>query len=349
MPAYPLWMARLIARETWMFATALGLVVIILGTSHLVRALALTAAVFGISGLIAAWPVYTMVHGRFSLTEYLRGLPSAEIRVQRDLQLVPSRPDLRLDFYEGQGEGARPLIIVIHGGSWQRGDKGQLDHVSKAFAVAGYSVADIQYRLAPAHRFPAPVGDVKCLAGMLRAEAERLRIDPGRIALLGRSAGGHLAALVGYAKDDPKLPSACPLPKGEADVAAVIAVYPAIQLKDAYVSPPRPDLLDTRDTLEKFLGGSPDQAPEVYKLATPTTFVDESAGKRRLPPTLIIHGADDQLVPVYHAQRLYEHLVAASQTVTFISVPRADHGFDFRAGGVGEQLARAAVLDFLRR
>ena len=78
------------------------------------------------------------------------------------------------------------------------------------------------------------------------------------------------------------------------------------------------------------------------------TWVDK-AGARQLPTTLLLHGLDDLLVRPFHSQRLYDVLVRNAQTVTLLGIPGADHGFDFRAGGIGEQIERAAVIDALHR
>jgi acetyl esterase/lipase len=350
MPTFGLWMGRLVARETWLFATALGVVALFMGPTSWIRGLGLTAALFGLRALIGAWPMFALVSGSFSPGEYLSFSTGAGggVSVQRDLALVPSRPDLTLDLYQGAGAGPRPLVVVIHGGSWQRGDKGEVAQVSRAIAAAGWSVADIRYRLVPAHPFPAPVADVKCQLGKLREQAAKLGLDPGRVVLLGRSAGGHLALLAAYSMGDKRLPPSCavPEPLSEQPVRGVIALYPIVDLEGAYAQPPSPDILDTRDALHKLIGGPPAQLAEPYRLATPTWWVAQKGA--RIPPTLLLHGQDDLLVPLWHSKKMFDALTEGQHTAKLLGIPNADHGFDFRKGGIGEQLERAAVLDFLR-
>ncbi|MFO0573156.1 MAG: alpha/beta hydrolase [Polyangia bacterium] len=347
MPAFGLWVVRLIARETWLFAVPLGALLFVIGPRSWMRGVGLGAAVWGFVPLLGAWPMFGTVHGGFSLMEYATGTRlGREVVVQRDLVLEPSRPDLALDLYPGQGAGPRPLLVVLHGGSWQRGDKGEVAHASRALAAAGWSVADLRYRLAPAHRFPAPVADVKCLLGRLRGEAARLNVDPKRVVLLGRSAGGHLALIAGYSmgvSGAEALPPSCAVP--EQPVQGVVAVYPLIDLEGTYKEPPSPDLLDARDALGKLLGGSPEQVKPLYEAASPVRWA--RAG-RRLPPTLLVHGQADLLVRIEHSKKLYDALEAGRHTARLLGIPDADHGFDVRSGGIGEQLTRAAVLDFLR-
>lgn len=346
MPTFGLWMGRLVARETWLFATGLGAVALLVGPSSWIRGLGLTAALFGLRVLIGAWPMFALVHGSFSLGEYLsfKTRSGDGVEVVTDLVLDPSRPELTLDLYKGAGAGPRPLVITIHGGSWQRGDKGEVAQVSRSLAAAGWSVADIRYRLVPAYRFPVPVGDVKCVLGRLREQAERLGLDPERVVLLGRSAGGHLALLAAYSTGDKRLPPSCPV--AEKPVRGVISIYPIVDMEGAYAQPPSPDLLDTRDAMHKLIGGPPSQFPEQYKAATPTWWVEQKVA--RIPPTLLLHGQDDLLVPVSHARRMFDVLTAGQHTARLYGIPAADHGFDFRAGGIGEQIERAAILDFLR-
>jgi acetyl esterase/lipase len=347
MPTFGLWMVRLVARETWLVAVPLGALLFVIGPRSWMRGVGLGTAVWGLVPLIAAWPMFGPVKARFSLAEYARGSTAgSEVVVQRDLVLEPARPDLALDLYAGVGAGPRPLVVTVHGGSWQRGDKGEVAHVSRALAAAGWSVADIRYRLAPAHRFPVPVADVKCVLGRLRGEAARLNLDPRRVVLLGRSAGGHLALVAGYSlgtSGAEALPPSCAVP--EQPVQGVVAIYPLVDLEGTYAKPPSPDLLDARDAMGKLLGGSPEQVKPLYQAASPVLWA--RAG-RRLPPTLLIHGQADLLVRVEHSTQLYDALAAAKHTARLLGIPDADHGFDFRSGGIGEQLARAAILDFLR-
>src|SRR4029453_5595643 len=128
---------------------------------------------------------------------------------RRGVILAPARPDLAGDVDLPPGAGPHPFVVVVHSGAWRSGDKGEVRHVSRALAGAGHVVVDVRYRLAPGSRFPASVADVKCLLGRLRERAAEFAIDPGRGALLGRSAGGQVALVAAYSAGDPRLPPAC--------------------------------------------------------------------------------------------------------------------------------------------
>lgn len=346
MPAFELWKVRLVAKELTLAAVALAVLALVLARTHLVRGLALSLGMWALRPLILAWPLFQLVHGGFSLGEYLTGAPETPVHVERDVVLEPSRPDLTADIYRGSGDLPRPLALVVHGGSWQRGDKGEVETVSRALAVAGVTVLDVRYRLAPEHRFPAAIADVKCLLGRLREQAGKYGVAPERAALIGRSAGGQIVLVAGYSPGSRQLPPACAV--ADEPVQAVVAVYPSTDLAYAYENVPWPDLLDSRDTLTKYLGGPPLEKLEPYRQATPMTWV-EKAGSRQLPKTLLLHGLDDLLVRPYHSQRLYDALVRSGQTVTLLGIPGADHGFDFRSGGIGEQIERTAIVDALHR
>ncbi len=346
MPTFELWKVRLIAKELTLAAAALAALNVIIGTSHLIRGLSLSLGCWALRSLLVVWPLFQLAGGSFSAGEYVQGAPSPTVTIERDVVLEPSRPDLTADVYRGVGESPRPVALVVHGGSWLRGDKGEVPTISRALAAAGVTVFDVRYRLAPEHRFPAAIADVKCLLGRVREQADKYGVAAGRAALIGRSAGGQIVLTAGYSAGDPLIAPSCAV-KDQA-VQAVVAVYPLTDVAYAYDHVDQPDLLDSRDTLTKYLGGSPTEVPAAYQQATPMWWVDR-AGKRQLPKTVLVHGLDDILVRPYHSVRLYDALVRNGQTVSLLGITAADHGFDFRSGGIGEQIERAAVLDALRR
>jgi acetyl esterase/lipase len=345
MPTFGLWLVRLSLRETSLGLALLACLAAGLAglgqrraprTSLMALAAALAGGVAAATPFLAAGPAFTTSGVAFSVLEYLRGAPAPDITPRT----LPLGGELDADVYRGPGEGARPLVVVVHGGSWQQGARGEAARMSRALASAGYVVADVSYRLAPAHPFPAPVADVKCALGRLRERAAELQIAPGRVALLGRSAGGEIALVAAYSTSHPAIPPACAVL--DQRVAAVVALYAPTDLAWGHANPLVPDPLDGPRSIETYLGGPPSARPEAYRLASATSWAD-----RPLPRTLIIHGTGDQLVSPEHARRLFDALRAAAQPVELLLVPFADHGFDRRSGGVGEQLARRRILDFL--
>jgi acetyl esterase/lipase len=242
----------------------------------------------------------------------------------------------------GAGAAAVPAVIVIHGGGWSTGDKGDAPLTSAWLAAHGYAVFDIQYRLNPPPTWRAAIGDVKCAIGWVKRHAREIgvNVDPERIALLGRSAGAHLALLVAYAPDDPKLPASCDA--GDTRVAAVISFYGPTDLAWGYQHPSAERVYDSSARLERFLGGTPDTAPGPYLWASVTTHVTAAA-----PRTLLIHGGRDQFVFAGHSELLDERLGREGVAHRLLIIPYAQHGFDFVFGGLGGQIAESAMLRLL--
>ena len=164
-------------------------------------------------------------------------------------------------------------------------------------------------------------------------------VDPSRIALYGRSAGAHLALLAAYRAGRDAGPAGCAAP---AHVRAVVALYAATDLVVGYREPADPDLVHARDTLETFLGTTPDAAPEVYRDATPQSWLDQP-----VPPTLLVHGEADQIVKPNQSVRLANALRAAGQRVGLWLVPFAGHGFDAVPFGLRSELVSATAERFL--
>lgn len=242
---------------------------------------------------------------------------------------------LRLDLYGGrEASSPRPLVLIIHGGSWRSGDRTQLPSMAKRLAHAGYAVASMDYRLAPTHPFPAAFDDVRSAVDYLREHAAELSIDPERVVLYGRSAGGHLALLAAYRWQAPF-------------VRGVVALYPPTDLEYSWHHPTNPRVLDTHGTLREFLGGGPDESPELharYDDASPYPHASADS-----PPTLLIHGGRDELVRPRHSERLAERLSELGVPHHLLAPPWATHGCEANPAGPSGQLTEYAVRHFLAR
>jgi acetyl esterase/lipase len=224
---------------------------------------------------------------------------------------------------------ATSAIVVVHGGGWRGGDKGENVAWSQWLATEhGYVVLDIQYRLAPAANWRQQVADVQSAVTWLRSRARELNVDPASVALLGRSAGGHLALLAAYGWDD----VASPPPAG------VVALYAPSDLARLYTE----STDDLRHALVDVLGCPPSESPERYREASPINLAGPD-----VPPTLLVHGSWDELVPVEHSERLATALGQAGARVELIRLPMARHAFDVVPESPASQLARGAIATFL--
>jgi acetyl esterase/lipase len=250
---------------------------------------------------------------------------------------------LSLDVYRPPQSGPVPAIVVVHGGGWSAGDKGEAPRASAWLAAHGFAVFDVQYRLAPPPSWRAAVGDVKCAVGWVKTHGRDtgVDVDPARVTLLGRSAGGHLALLAAYTPDDAALPPSCDA--GDTHVASVISFYGLTDLPWAWDHPTNPRVFDTRARVASYAGGTPATEPARFAALSPVERASRTA-----PPTLIIHGGRDQIVRVEQASLLDGKLAALGVPHETLVIPYAQHAFDFIAGGLGAQLAEDAVLRFLR-
>jgi acetyl esterase/lipase len=163
----------------------------------------------------------------------------------------------------------------------------------------------------------------------LKAHAQELHLDPQRIAIIGRSAGGHLALLTAYTSSDPA-------------IRGVAAIYPPTDLVYAYAHPSNPRVLDSNQVLRDFLGGTPEEVPAVYHEASPVNWVSTAT-----PPTLLIHGDRDDVVYAIHSVHLAERLRAAARPHYVLSLPWGNHGCDANVSGPGGQLSLYAIERFL--
>ncbi len=229
---------------------------------------------------------------------------------------VGERP-LLLDLYLPKGlTKPVPGLIFIHGGGWRKGKKDDYRYYCVRYAKRGYVVASISYRLVNEATFPACVQDAKCSVRWMRVHAKKYHVDPKRIAVIGGSAGGHLAMMVGYSAGVRELEG----DGGHADqssaVQAVVNLYGPVDLTTPYAR--------KHPTVTGFFGGKAyEEAAELYKLASPITHLDKGD-----PPTLILHGTIDELVPIEQADMLAKRLKELGIPYTYDRLKGYPHTMD---------------------
>ncbi len=251
---------------------------------------------------------------------------------------------LSVDVYlpASQASGRRPAAIIVHGGGWYARDKSDLPRSNRWFVEQGFSVFDIQYRLAPQPNWQTALGDVKCAIGWVKRNADRFRIDPNRITLVGRSAGAHLALLAAYTPSDPLFPPSCE--GADTNVEQVVAFYGPVDLLYSYAHPGNPAVFDSQASLRRLLGGSPTQVHGLYELNSPIRYVTS-----KTPRTLLFHGGLDEYVRPMNMTFLEEKLRAAGVGHRAVFLPCSHHGFDYLVGGFGWQLATGVMKQFFAR
>ncbi len=266
----------------------------------------------------------------FSWRDLFIGVHVPAVDVTEHVYATDDTKQLKFDLYQRkQAPSSQPLVIMVHGGSWNGGDKEQLAGIDRYLASQGYSVASINYRHAPKWRFPAAVDDVFRALEYMKLNAAELNVDPTRVVLVGRSAGGQVALSAAYAGRDPA-------------IRGVVALYAPTDLVFGYENPSRRGVLDSRKVLEDYLGGAPATSLTAYHAASPVEFVGPST-----PPTLLIHGLLDPIVSPVHSELLATRLAGAERPNLYLPLPWATHGCDANLSGPSGQLTVYLTSRFL--
>lgn len=233
----------------------------------------------------------------------------------------------RMDVYYPASGGPWPGLVFVHGGGWSEGDKAPVPVIP---TEAGFLVVSIDYRMYPAYRFPAMIEDVKCAIRYLRSHAASYNLDPGRIALAGHSAGGHLVALAGLADERAGWDVGSNLEQSSR-VQAVVPMSGPTDLGSKFPA-------EVQELIANVFG------EEQLVSASPVQYAHAGA-----PPFLIVHGEADDIVPVEQAELLYEALKKAGALVEKLILQNGGHGFE-PVGGVVEPSVEemfARMLQFL--
>ncbi len=226
--------------------------------------------------------------------------------------------ELHLDIYHTKNITKKaPLLLFIHGGGLSKGDKKDYLVYTTAFAQKGYVTATVQYRFVDKVKFPAQMFEVKAAIRWLKENADTYNIDNSKIALIGGSAGGHLAMMAGYTGDveafnerEDSLIS----PR----VQALVNLYGPADFTTEHARSHR--------ISERMFGNTYLESPEIYEDSSPMKYLTKDD-----PPTLIFHGTIDDLVPVSQSDRLAEELKKIGVPVEYHRLKGWPHTMDIGA------------------
>jgi acetyl esterase/lipase len=267
--------------------------------------------------------------------DLFRYIPLASVKTTRDIVFAsPGGVPLHIDVYQPTRSGRFPVLVQVYGGAWQRGVPSDKSGFANWLASSGYVVIAIDYRHAPAWRWPAQIDDVNEALTWVGAHAHEYDGDTSRVVLMGRSAGAHLATMAGWFTS--------PI-----HIRGVVSYYGPVDLTEAFKNPPSPDPLRIRSVEEALLGGTLDQMPDRYADASTITHV--RAGTTPLPPTLLIYGGRDHIVEPKYGALLVNALRARGTSVAYLEIPWADHAFDEVFNGPSSQLALYHTERFLAK
>lgn len=235
-----------------------------------------------------------------------------------------------------KGDGPFPLVVLVHGGAWQTGSRAEHHANVLMLAKEGYVAVTVGYRLAPKHRWPAQIEDVKCAVRFLRSKAKEYRIDADRVGLGGTSAGGHLALMAGLGDVKDGLEGKGGHEKfSSGGVKCVVNYFGPTDLR-VWKPTPIGELAFRATTggqkggeeILKDFAGTADRKAAVMARLSPVTYV-----KKTSPPVLTFHGTLDPLVPLSQAQLLHQALEKAGVEQKLVVMQNKLHGWE------GEDLA----------
>jgi acetyl esterase/lipase len=257
---------------------------------------------------------------------------------------------LQLDIVRPNKPGPHPCVVCFHGGAWQMGTRRDPTRLSLGYpfwkepnrelgimeklAEQGYVVASVSYRFVPKHKFPAPIEDAKTAVRFLRTNAKKYDIDPDQFAALGFSAGGHSALMLGLTDSSAGFDGDL-YPGVSSQVQCVVDFFGPTDLSLYAESE---GLVDS--FMVPFLTKQCKTDPTCYKRASPLEYVTKNA-----PPTMVIHGTVDLLVPIIHSERLVKKMKAAGVETEFLPMQWKGHGWS----GPAVRESALASLDFLNK
>jgi len=258
--------------------------------------------------------------------------PPNDVDFQRDVVYGKGGGvDLKLNLSRPKNSASKklPCVVVIHGGGWAGGDRTNHDDLTWKFAQQGYVSATIGYRLAPKHRFPAQVNDVKCAVRFLRAHADEYGIVPDHFGAIGFSAGGHLSMMLGLTDKKDGLEGDGGSPDQSSKVQAVVSFFgPTNLLADDIPQ-------QVLGILDQFIGGTKSEKQDDYRKASPITYVTPDDA-----PMLLFQGTKDPLVPHTQTYPMLEAMTKNGIPGRIELLIGASHGWG------DPELRRTAVSSF---
>jgi acetyl esterase/lipase len=224
---------------------------------------------------------------------------------------------LQLDIYKPKNlTKPVPLLVFIHGGGWKGGVRSDYLVYLVAFAMKGYMTATVSYRLLKDGPYPACAEDITYAVQWFYKNGEKYGYDPDRIALIGGSAGAHLALLAAYGWKKPGVNADSTDVAGKSHrIKAVVDIYGPVDLTTEYSR--------NHSLVTTFLAHSFKEAPELFTEASPIHYLDKND-----PPTMILHGTSDDLVPISQSDQLKARLDSLGVPNVYYRLPLWPHTMD---------------------
>lgn len=249
-------------------------------------------------------------------------LAQNDVVVKKDIAFLEEGRSEKMDAYLPSASHERPVpaILMIHGGGWRQGDKAEerTAAICSTLAENGYAVFSTNYRLNVGYRdeanklhltevaWPQNFADCKSALRFLRREAKGFGIDPARIGVMGCSAGGHLALLVGATTDNAEMNKHGLYSEQSSAVSCVVDFYGVADLRGKRITP--------------FTGTDRKTAEALEGPASPVMYFSKST-----PPVFVAHGTEDKVIPVEESRVLADVLKTAGIEHVYMEIPGAPH------------------------
>ena len=325
----PLWRAR---RRPVLRTIASGLVAVALVTSTAITASLVNAA--------------TRNGGSVNLASSLSmtnpAVTPSEITTYVTVDGEPQ--EARIYEPEGGPQGA-PVMMYIHGGGWYIGTAEESDSMAQRWADEGWYVVNVNYRLADADNatWDKAPADLACALTWTTALAEDVGADTSKLTVMGDSAGGHLAMLLGWSAAAGAPASSCPEAGAVPVPDAVVAGYPVSNIDYTYDNGAAPlPSFNPQEFTRFFLGGAPSDVPDRVRAVSPSTYLGEAT-----PSTLVLQPERDDFIPAEGNDEVMEQAQQAGVDAAIVQVPFAWHGFDATRDSIGGQIKTTVTKTWL--
>lgn len=225
--------------------------------------------------------------------------------VQQRFDLVYNTDQDRILYFDAfinKKKKRNPAVIMIHGGGWRSGNKNQMHLMAQEIAAKGYSCFAVEYRLSLEAKYPKGIIDVKNAIKFIKDNAGKFNVDPDKIAVLGCSSGGQMAALIGTTNNNPDFEEASFKSKSSSKVNAIIDIDGVLAFRHPESS--------EGEMASFWLGGSYDEKPENWKNASALNHTDKNT-----PPILYIcssidrfHAGRNDMIAILNKNKIYSEV-----------------------------------------
>ncbi len=240
----------------------------------------------------------------------------------------------RMDVFVPSADANGVCIVFLHGGGFISGTRHNWESTARHFRSLGYTCAAVDYRLAPTFQYPAALVDARLAVSFLRARSGQYRFNPNEVAVVGSSAGGCLALMLGTLRPDDALGLSAEMRIGDTRPQALILECPVSTFRH----------MDGQEWVGAYLGHQEHGSENLYRAASP---IDQLHGG--VTDVLIIHGSNDEVIPFAQSEALDHRVRETGGCSKLIKLQGVGHGFGGGVSTLAQRETDDAIDRFLRR